>query len=372
MDEKPGCSKDTNNSRNGHSEKALKASFGNISIQVPGDRKCEFEPGWVKQQPTALTAGNMPSCCLHVCQLYFIWVICNGRSLPVRKCIISLGAILAILFAFMGGTISFAEARIADAGIIFEENQVTSGSVGVIVEGTTAIITSPGSYAITGTCSQGTLIVDASGQVTLILDSLNLASVDGPVIDIQNAKEVTIYLPAGTQSKLMDGKQYDGVSNGQDAAVFSKADLIIRGEGALAVYGQYADGIASRDTLLIQSGEITVHAKKHGIKGKDYLIIEGGKIDVTASGDGIKATNDSQQALGYVEINAGALIIKAGDDGISAISRIAVNGGTVWIDTANNGMKSDGELAIHAGSVYIITSDDGLVASQNPSQMKRM
>lgn len=32
MDEKPGCSKNSNNSRNGHSEKTLKTSFGNISI----------------------------------------------------------------------------------------------------------------------------------------------------------------------------------------------------------------------------------------------------------------------------------------------------------------------------------------------------
>jgi len=47
--------KDTDNSRNGHSEKTLKTSFGDVDIQVPRDRKGEFEPELVKQQQTTLT-----------------------------------------------------------------------------------------------------------------------------------------------------------------------------------------------------------------------------------------------------------------------------------------------------------------------------
>jgi len=47
--------KDTDNSRNGHSEKTLKTSFGDVDIQVPRDRKGEFEPELVKKQQTTLT-----------------------------------------------------------------------------------------------------------------------------------------------------------------------------------------------------------------------------------------------------------------------------------------------------------------------------
>lgn len=36
--------KETENSRNGHSEKTLKSSLGDIEIQVPRDRKNEFDP----------------------------------------------------------------------------------------------------------------------------------------------------------------------------------------------------------------------------------------------------------------------------------------------------------------------------------------
>ena len=61
LDEELGYSKydfrnkDTDNSRNGHSEKTLKTSYGDVDIQVPRDRKGEFEPELVKKQQTTLT-----------------------------------------------------------------------------------------------------------------------------------------------------------------------------------------------------------------------------------------------------------------------------------------------------------------------------
>lgn len=47
--------KDTDNSRNGHSSKTMKTSFGEIDIDVPRDRKGEFEPQLVKKQQTSLS-----------------------------------------------------------------------------------------------------------------------------------------------------------------------------------------------------------------------------------------------------------------------------------------------------------------------------
>lgn len=47
--------KDTDNSRNGHSSKTMKTSFGEVDIDVPRDRKGEFEPQLVKKQQTSLS-----------------------------------------------------------------------------------------------------------------------------------------------------------------------------------------------------------------------------------------------------------------------------------------------------------------------------
>ena len=47
--------KDTDNSRNGYSEKTLKTSYGDMEISVPRDRKGEFEPQLVKKNQTSLS-----------------------------------------------------------------------------------------------------------------------------------------------------------------------------------------------------------------------------------------------------------------------------------------------------------------------------
>ena len=47
--------KGTDNSRNGYSQKHLKTSFGDVDINVPRDRKGEFEPQLVKKHQTTLT-----------------------------------------------------------------------------------------------------------------------------------------------------------------------------------------------------------------------------------------------------------------------------------------------------------------------------
>jgi len=46
--------KDTDNSRNGHSSKTLKTSFGEVEVEVPRDRKGEFDPVILKKNQTSI------------------------------------------------------------------------------------------------------------------------------------------------------------------------------------------------------------------------------------------------------------------------------------------------------------------------------
>jgi transposase-like protein len=47
--------KETDNSRNGHSRKKLKTSYGEVDLEVPRDRKGEFEPVLIKKQQTSIS-----------------------------------------------------------------------------------------------------------------------------------------------------------------------------------------------------------------------------------------------------------------------------------------------------------------------------
>lgn len=61
LDEKLGYSKydyrnkNTDNSRNGHSSKTLRTSFGDVEVSVPRDRKGEFEPQILKKNQTSIS-----------------------------------------------------------------------------------------------------------------------------------------------------------------------------------------------------------------------------------------------------------------------------------------------------------------------------
>ena len=61
LDDELGCSrygyktKDTDNSRNGHSSKTLRTSFGDVEISVPRDRKGEFEPQVLRKNQTGIS-----------------------------------------------------------------------------------------------------------------------------------------------------------------------------------------------------------------------------------------------------------------------------------------------------------------------------
>ena len=47
--------KDTANSRNGHSSKTLRTSFGDVEVSVPRDRKGKFEPQVLKKNQTSIS-----------------------------------------------------------------------------------------------------------------------------------------------------------------------------------------------------------------------------------------------------------------------------------------------------------------------------
>ena len=47
--------KNTDNSRNGHSSKTLRTSFGDVEVSVPRDRKSEFDPKVLRKNQTSVS-----------------------------------------------------------------------------------------------------------------------------------------------------------------------------------------------------------------------------------------------------------------------------------------------------------------------------
>ena len=235
---------------------------------------------------------------------------------------------------------------------------------GVTVSDGVITITKAGNYKLTGTYD-GQIKVDAadSDMVRLILNNATITNSTGAAINVVEADEVVIYTASGTTNTVSDGSSYSDTASGSpDAAIYSKSDLTLAGEGTLKVEGKYEEGIHTSDGLVIASGTLEVAAANTGIKGKDYVDILDGTVTVTASQDGIKATNDTDGNRGWVRLSGGTVNISAGDDGFKAERVLEISGGTLNITQANEGIEAQ-YINILDGTVNVTSSDDGINAS---------
>ena len=89
----------------------------------------------------------------------------------------------------------------------------------------------------------------------LILAGASITNSTSSPLYVTNASAVTVTLAAGTSNNLTDAATYTNTGE-PDSALFSAADLTIGGTGSLTVRANYADGIVSKDDLVIQSGTI--------------------------------------------------------------------------------------------------------------------
>jgi len=248
---------------------------------------------------------------------------------------------------------------------------------GVTVEGSVATIMAAGTYTLSGTLNDGQIVVDTAAEETvhLVLNGVTISSSTSAAINIANAEEVVILLADGSSNFLADATTYVFPSTDVDepnAALFSKANLTIFGNGALTVQGNYNDGIASKDGLIIASGTIVVTAVDDGIRGKDYLVVKNGTLAVNAGGDGLKADNDEDSTLGYINIESGSFDITAGGDAIQATTDVLISDGQFTITTGGGsssfvdesssakGIKAAVNLNIENGTFVINAADDAL------------
>jgi hypothetical protein len=209
---------------------------------------------------------------------------------------------------------------------------------GAEIKGSKITITAAGVYAFSGKLDNGQIIVDVQdkGTVKLVLNGAEINSSDSSPIYVKNSSKTIISLQEGTQNLIKDGEKYvleDTANNEPNAAIFSKGDLIINGTGSLTVYGNYNNGIQSKDDLKITAGNINIYAKDDGLLGKDLLLVKEGNIKIEAGGDGLKSTNDTEEGKGFIGLQGGTFEIKSGADGIQAGTSMLITGGKYTIVT---------------------------------------
>lgn len=250
--------------------------------------------------------------------------------------------------------------------LVFDNSSVTSDSDNVTIDGTTAIITSGGTYILSGKCSDGKVIISTQEDdvVHLVLDNIELSSKDSAAINELVGAKVVITLTNDSVNSLSDGSNYQSGSENDDtiptACIYTKGSLTINGEGSLLVTGNCSNAIKTKDDFKMMSGQLTINSKANGIVGKDSVAIKDGTLNVTSDKDGIKSNNTKDSQKGYILIEGGNITIIANDDGLHSNGSLTVEKGELTIDAKDDGIHADGQLMVNDGTVNINNSSEGI------------
>ena len=260
--------------------------------------------------------------------------------------------------------------------IVFENGNAQISGAGASFSGETLTINQAGTFVLSGTLTNGQILIDASKNdlVRLVMNGLTIHNEAAPAIYSPQSDKVVLILAEGTQNTVSDGADYP-TSTGEDrpeAAIYVQDDLSITGNGQLTVNGNYKHGIRTQDDLVITSGEINVSAVSDALRGRDGVAILDGSLTLNAGSDGIQANNANSDDVGFVIINGGTFTIQAKNDGIQAQSSLSVTGGTFNITTGGGSANAPTRVEDFRGGRGGWQGQTATIAEEESESMKAL
>lgn len=278
--------------------------------------------------------------------------------------------------------------------ISLADNSSSCESDAVSITENTITIKDEGTYILSGSLSDGMVIVEAedTDKVQIVLNGASISNDQFAALYVRSADKVFVTTASGTENTLEhSGSSYTAIDeNNIDAAIFSKSDLTLNGEGTLTVTAQEGHGIVSKDDLVLTSGTYVITSASHGLSGKDSVRIANGTYTISAGDDGIHAASNVTISDGKIDITqsyegieglsidiaGGEISVLASDDGINAAggndssssegfqggddqfastegAYIQISGGVLHVNASGDGIDSNGDIIVSGGETYV-------------------
>ena len=225
---------------------------------------------------------------------------------------------------------------------------------GYSIDGTALTISAAGTYAVSGSCADGSITVKAGTEnVTLILNGLELTSTTTAPIVCGKSTGVTIAVQSGTQNTLADtvanNKDSENASADAESAVLKCKDgaqVVLCGSGTLNISAAGKNGIKSGTENEGREASLTIR-------------------ELTLNIDA--PVNDAVNAEQTLNVESGTLNISAGDDALHSDYTLNIGaedtaGPTITISTCNEGLEG-ATLNVFSGTIDITATDDCLNAA---------
>lgn len=266
----------------------------------------------------------------------------------------------------------------------------TGDSVSATVNGNDVTVTNTSAkkvmYHVSGSTTDGYLKIYSGRKQGITLNDASIKNTRGAAINVQGlsstpnkGKRVDVVLKGS--STLADGANYTLTPSTEDekAALFSEGQIVVSGEGSLAVTATGKAGITSDDWVCFASGSINVSSSAgHGVRGKDYILVKGGTVNVNVSAAGKKGF--SSDSLVRFEGGATTLAITgntvvttedgvrdtSGTAGVKADQLFEMDDGTLTITNSGMGGKGiscDGAAYFRGGEVNITVTGSNFGSS---------
>ena len=238
----------------------------------------------------------------------------------------------------------------------------------VKISGGTVTITAAGTYILSGTLKNGSVVVnvDKEDKVQMVLDGVTIHSDSFAAVYVVQADKVFVTLAEGSVNTLSNGGKFSQIDdNNVDGVIFSKDDLTLNGSGTLSVTSPAGHGIVGKDEVTITGGTYQITADGHAIAGKDSIAVADGSFTLKAGKDGLHAENNDDGTLGSIYIAGGSFVINVRDDAVHAETLLQIDGGTFSI-TAAEGLEATC-IRINGGEIQIAATDDGVNAARKSS-----
>ncbi len=238
--------------------------------------------------------------------------------------------------------------------ILYADTTVTASGAGVGIDGTTATITSAGTYVVTGASGSGKLRIDAAGaDVTVSLEGVVLDAGADMAVYVAAAAHVLLYATPDSVNTFANGAGAD-----VEGAIYSAAALTIAGSGAIAVSAESGGGIVTDGDFTLDEVALDVVAADSALKSNADLTINGGTYVLTAGNDGVHADF-------ALTVRDGDITVTGSEEGMEGAS-LTITGGTMHLtstDDGVNGATDDGSPAtmhMSGGYVYVNAQGDGV------------
>lgn len=304
----------------------------------------------------------------------------------------------------------------ADEAVLIKlaDNNITSKSSDISVDGNVVTINKKGTYILEGQLTNGQIVVDVdkNDKVQLVLNGVVITNKDTAAIYVKQADKVFVTLPEGSANSIsVEGElavaenkadsndneaeskseSKSDTSNGDetvthddvdniDGAIFSKDDITVNGQGSLSILCNKGHGIVGKDDVVIAGGTLDIQCGKDGITGNDSVNITATNINIDADDDGIHSDGDlyikdgniaivkSEEGLEgkTITIDGGNISVKSNDDGINATSGSSSNEAQNGFGRGDMFATQEGvEIVINGGNLFIDAEGDGIDSNGN-------